>query len=100
MVSVQFQADTGANMKSASSLRSIPGIAGDGLNPMIQTGSRDASASHLVVCDDGHRAMVILILVVSVVIVAAVSIGLGRWLQRKGTEIERSHGRDEPPPGG
>ena len=43
--------------------------------------------------------MVILILVISVVIVAVVSIGLGRWLQRKGTEIERSHGRDEPPPG-
>ncbi len=67
------------------SLRSIPGIAGDGLDPMIQTGSRDASASRPHVCDHGHRAVVILILVISVVIVAVVSIGLGRWLQRKGT---------------
>jgi len=33
--------------------------------------------------------MVLLILIVSVIIVAAVSIGLGRWLQRKGSEIER-----------
>jgi hypothetical protein len=44
--------------------------------------------------------VVILILVISVVVVAAVSIGLGRWLQRKGTQMERSRGRDEPPPEG
>ena len=79
-------------------LGSIPGIAGDGLNPMIQTGPRDASASRPRVCDHGHTAVVVLILVISVVIVAVVSIGLGRWLQRKGTEIEQHHGRDEPPP--
>jgi hypothetical protein len=47
------------------------------------------------ICDHGHKAMVILILVISVVVVAVVSIGLGRWLQRKGSAIER--GRDEPP---
>ncbi len=41
--------------------------------------------------------MVILILVVSVIVVAAVSIGFGRWLQRKGTAMERH--RDDPPPG-
>jgi len=40
--------------------------------------------------------MVILILVVSVIVVAAVSIGLGRWLQRKGTAIEQH--REKPPP--
>jgi hypothetical protein len=43
--------------------------------------------------------MVILILVVSVIVVAAVSIGLGRWLQRKGSEMEQHHGRDDSPPG-
>jgi hypothetical protein len=41
--------------------------------------------------------MVILILVVSVIVVAALSIGLGRWLQRKGTAMEQHH-RDEHPP--
>jgi hypothetical protein len=41
--------------------------------------------------------MVILILVVSVAVVAVVSITLGRWLQRKGTQIEREHRHDEPP---
>jgi hypothetical protein len=40
--------------------------------------------------------MVLVILVVSVAIVAVVSISLGRWMQRKGTQIERDHGRDEP----
>ncbi|MGO9487578.1 MAG: hypothetical protein ACLQBB_00950 [Solirubrobacteraceae bacterium] len=32
--------------------------------------------------------MVLLILVVSVIVVAAISISLGRWLQRKGRDIE------------
>ena len=81
-------------MKVRVPLRSIPGIAGDGLNPMIQTGTRDASAEGEEVCDHGH--MVILILVVSVIVVAALSISLGRWLQRKGTAMER-HGDDGPP---
>lgn len=40
--------------------------------------------------------MVILILVVSVIVVAALSIGLGRWLQRKGTAMEQH--RDARPP--
>ena len=39
--------------------------------------------------------MVILILVVSVIVVAAISIGLGRWLQRKGSAMEQH--RDDPP---
>jgi len=42
------------------------------------------------------QAMVILILVVSVIVVAALSIGLGRWLQRKGTAMEQH--RDARPP--
>jgi hypothetical protein len=49
------------------------------------------------ICDHGHRVMVILILVISVLVVAVVSITFGRWLQRKGTEIERHHGG--PPEG-
>ena len=40
--------------------------------------------------------MVALILVVSVV-VAVLSISLGRWLQRKGSAMEQRHGRDDPP---
>jgi membrane-anchored protein YejM (alkaline phosphatase superfamily) len=36
-----------------------------------------------------------LILVVSVAVVAVVSVLLGRWLQRKGAAMERR--RDEPP---
>ena len=43
--------------------------------------------------------MVALILVLSVIVVAVLSIGLGRWLQRKGTAMEQHHGRDDPPPG-
>jgi hypothetical protein len=62
---------------------------------MIQTGSDDARASRLAICDHGHRPVVILILVISVVIVAVVSIGLGRWLQRKGSAMEQH--RDDPP---
>ncbi len=42
--------------------------------------------------------MVALILVLSVIVVAVLSIGLGRWLQRKGTAMEQHHGRDDPPP--
>jgi hypothetical protein len=43
MVSVQLLADAGANSDLSEVLqRSIPGIAGDGLQPMIQTGSDDA----------------------------------------------------------
>jgi hypothetical protein len=34
--------------------------------------------------------MVVLVLVISVLVVAVVSIVLGRWLQRRGSEIERS----------
>jgi hypothetical protein len=37
----------------------------------------------------------LLILIISVIVVAVVSITLGRWLQRKGSAMER-HG-DEPP---
>jgi hypothetical protein len=48
------------------------------------------------VCDDGHTRMVLLILIISVIVVATLSIGLGRWLQRKGTAIEQHH--DERPP--
>ncbi len=35
------------------------------------------------------------ILILSVIVVAFVSVTLGRWLQRKGSEIERGHGRAE-----
>ena len=38
----------------------------------------------------------LLILIVSVIVVAVVSISFGRWLQRKGSAMEQ-HGRDEPP---
>jgi hypothetical protein len=86
-------------MKIRIILRSIPGIAGDGLKLMIQTGPRDTRAREPRICDHGHKAMVILILVISVAVVAVLSISLGRWLQRKGTAMEQHHGRDEPPPG-
>jgi hypothetical protein len=39
--------------------------------------------------------MVIVILIVSVIIVAAVSIGFGRWLQRKGSAMEQHRGDGE-----
>jgi hypothetical protein len=39
--------------------------------------------------------MVILILVISVVIVAALSVAFGRWLQRKGSAMEQN--REDPP---
>jgi hypothetical protein len=39
--------------------------------------------------------VVVLILIISVVIVGVISLGLGRWLQRKGAAMERH--RDEPP---
>jgi hypothetical protein len=39
--------------------------------------------------------MVLLILIISVIVVGFLSVVLGRWMQRKGTEMER--GRKEPP---
>ncbi len=42
--------------------------------------------------------MVLLILIVSVIVVAAVSIGFGRWLQRKGTAMEQHHEKRPPEP--
>jgi hypothetical protein len=39
-----------------------------------------------------------LIALLAFLLIAFGSLALGRWLQRKGTEIERGHGRDEPPP--
>ena len=41
--------------------------------------------------------MLLLILIIFVIVVAVVSISFGRWLQRKGTQIEREHRPDEPP---
>jgi hypothetical protein len=40
--------------------------------------------------------MIILILVISVVVVAALSIAFGRWLQRKGSAMEQN--RDDRHP--
>jgi putative effector of murein hydrolase LrgA (UPF0299 family) len=45
-----------------------------------------------------HRAVVLVILIVSVVIVATLTAVLGRWMQRKGREMERGRDEDVPPP--
>jgi hypothetical protein len=106
--SVQFLADTGAISDAVQGLHgSIPGIAGDGLRPMIQMDIRDARGSGRCVssvtycprrreilreersCGKIARMGVFLIGTAIVVLLGFPLRKFGRWVQRKGREFER-----------
>jgi hypothetical protein len=100
--SVQFLADTGAISDAVHGLQgSIPGIAGDGLESMIQMGFLDARGADAV-CRGSHTSLdgkrscgkiarmgVFLIGTAIVVLLGFPLRKFGRWVQRKGREFER-----------